>query len=160
VGPAELARMPYLEACLKIRAGPGRGSVFLSALPPAWHRCLCRAYCQRSPRWHSWRPVSDEAACLCRSSVSDVVRVCELGSNLHLHELGSIWRMSMAPVSPRPCLAWVFCDRPSAHAQEGLRLYPPAVFAAVREATENVEVCGHVIPRGAWLHVRSPAAPG
>jgi len=26
VGPAELARMPYLEACLKVRAGPGRGS--------------------------------------------------------------------------------------------------------------------------------------
>jgi cytochrome P450 len=52
------------------------------------------------------------------------------------------------------------CDRPSAHAQEGLRLYPPAVFAAVREATENVEVCGHVIPRGAWIHVRGPAVPG
>jgi len=43
VGPAELARMPYLEACLKVRAAPGRGSVFLSALPPAWHRCLCHA---------------------------------------------------------------------------------------------------------------------
>ena len=36
--------------------------------------------------------------------------------------------------------------------QEGLRLFPP-VPAAVRVATEDMVVCGHVIPRGAWVHV-------
>ncbi|KAK9828027.1 hypothetical protein WJX81_001818 [Elliptochloris bilobata] len=36
--------------------------------------------------------------------------------------------------------------------KEGLRLYPPGPFA-VREATEDMEVRGHVIPRGAWVHV-------
>jgi cytochrome P450 len=42
--------------------------------------------------------------------------------------------------------------------QEGLRLYPPGVFA-VREAVEDMELCGHAIPRGSWVHVRRPAAP-
>jgi hypothetical protein len=43
-------------------------------------------------------------------------------------------------------------------AQEGLRLYPPGVFA-VREAVEDMELCGRAIPRGTWVHVRDPAAP-
>ena len=36
--------------------------------------------------------------------------------------------------------------------QEGLRLYPPGAVA-VREATENLELRGFVIPRGSWIHV-------
>ena len=40
--------------------------------------------------------------------------------------------------------------------QEGLRLYPPGPFA-VREATEDIAVCGRVIPRGSWVHVSGPA---
>ncbi len=43
-------------------------------------------------------------------------------------------------------------------AQEGLRLYPPGVFA-VREAVEDMELCGRAIPRGTWVHVRGLAAP-
>ena len=40
-------------------------------------------------------------------------------------------------------------------AQEGLRLYPPGPFA-VREATEDLVVCGHTVPRGSWVHVSAP----
>lgn len=40
--------------------------------------------------------------------------------------------------------------------QEGLRLYPPGAVA-VREATENLELRGFVIPRGSWIHVSAAA---
>lgn len=50
---------------------------------------------------------------------------------------------------PTPCCSWDL-------AQESLRLYPP-VPVVVREATEDMVVCGHAVLRGSWLHVRDPA---
>ena len=39
--------------------------------------------------------------------------------------------------------------------QEALRLFPPG-HIAIREAVEDLDLDGHFVPKGTWLHVRLP----
>ena len=37
--------------------------------------------------------------------------------------------------------------------QEALRLFPPG-HIAIREAVEDLDLDGHYVPKGTWIHVR------
>ena len=41
--------------------------------------------------------------------------------------------------------------------QEALRLFPPG-HISIREAVEDLDLDGHFVPKGTWMHVR-PASP-
>ena len=38
-------------------------------------------------------------------------------------------------------------------AQEALRLFPPG-HISIREAVEDLDLDGHFVPKGTWMHVR------
>ena len=40
--------------------------------------------------------------------------------------------------------------------QEALRLFPPG-HIAIREAVEDLDLDGHFVPKGTWIHVRRHA---
>ena len=43
--------------------------------------------------------------------------------------------------------------------QEALRLFPPG-HISIREAVEDLDLDGHFVPKGTWMHVRADTVVG
>ena len=90
---------------------------------------------------------------LCASAGSAVTPFLNPSATVVAQEIDGVGHSEVGPAD--------LVDMPYLDAclKEAMRLYPPGVFTIRQPLTEDFEIKGWTIPKGTWIHVRSPGPP-